>query len=63
LAERSLDPELASQHIGLLCWEISRSTIAGALGFLTFTQCGQRCSVDLLSMNERAHAVTHYARN
>jgi hypothetical protein len=42
LAEQSLDPEHASQHIGPLCWKISRSTIAGALGFLTFTQCGQR---------------------
>jgi len=27
LAEQSLDPEHASQDIGLLCWEISRSTI------------------------------------
>jgi hypothetical protein len=46
LAEQSLDPERASQHIGLLCWEISRSTIApataGAFGFLTFTQCAER---------------------
>jgi hypothetical protein len=28
LAEQSLDPEHAPHHIGLLCWEISRSTIA-----------------------------------